>query len=176
MMISRNKSDKTPKSSISDISMNAIHRISLAISSKLEIDVLLQFIVDEVAKLLAVESCSILLPDKETEEMVFRAAVDPIIGMRVPFGKGIVARVFTTGIPQIVNDVSSHSNYYPKIGQESKKTIQSLLAIPLLIEEDVIGVLEAINKKEGSFTNEDRDLLMTMASHAAIASLWCETR
>lgn len=168
-MVSRKELENASKLSEKIAALEAIHRISLAISSKLEIGALLQFVVDEVSTLLAVESCSILLPDIETGEMVFRAAIDPIVGMRVPFGEGIVARVFTTGIPQIVNDVSSDADYFSKIEQDSNKPIQSLLAIPLLVEDDVIGVLEAINKENGRFTEEDRDLLMTMAGYAAIA-------
>ncbi|MBC8504186.1 MAG: sensor domain-containing diguanylate cyclase [Chloroflexi bacterium] len=137
-------------------------------SSKLEIDELLQFVVDEAADLLSTSSCSILLPDEETGDMVFHAAIDPIVGMRVPLGEGIVSNVFRTGVPQMVNDLATDPDYYPKIEQNSGRPVRSLLAVPLLVEKKVIGVLEAINKRGGFFTKGDQDLLMTIAGYTAI--------
>ena len=149
--------------------LEAIHRVSLAISSKQDIDELLQFIVEQVAELFSTSSCSILLPDSKTGDMIFHAAIDPIVGMRVPSGKGIVFSVFQTGTPKVVNDLSTDPDYYPKIEQNSGKPIRSLLAVPLVVEKGVIGVLEAVNKQAGFFTEEDRDLFMTIASYAAIS-------
>ena len=140
--------------------LEAIHRVSLAISSKQDIDELLQFIVEQVAELFSTSSCSILLPDSKTGDMIFHAAIDPIVGMRVPSGKGIVFSVFQTGTPKVVNDLSTDPDYYPKIEQNSGKPIRSLLAVPLVVEKGVIGVLEAVNKQAGFFTEEDRDLFV----------------
>ena len=91
-MISKGSSENAASLSEKISALEAIHRVSLAISSKLEIDELLQLIVDEVVELLGTSSCSILLPDEETGDMIFHAAVDSIVGMRVPLGKGIVSR------------------------------------------------------------------------------------
>lgn len=149
--------------------LDALHRISIAMSSTLDLGELLQFIVDEAANQLNTQSCSILLPDQKTDDMVFHAAIDSIVGMSVPAGKGIASRVFHTGTPEIINDVSSDSDYYSKIEEDSAKPVYELLAIPLLVNGKTIGVLEMINKRDGIFTEQDRDFMMIMASHASVA-------
>ena len=149
--------------------LETINRVSLLISSKLELDKLLQFVVEEVADLFSASSCSILLPDDENRNLVFHAAVDPIVGMRVPLDKGIASNVYHTGIPQIANDLSANPDYYSNIEKDSGKPIHSVIAIPLFVDSEVIGVLEAINKNVGGFTQADQDLLVTLAGYAAIA-------
>jgi PAS domain S-box-containing protein len=149
--------------------LETLHRIGVAMSSRLETDALLHFIVEQAAKLTDAVTCSILLPDEATGEMVFHAADAPVAGMRVPPGQGIAARALRECESQIVHDVTADPDHYAKIGQESHILTRSLLAVPLLLGDEAIGVLEAVNKQEGCFTEQDCDLLMTMASHAAIA-------
>jgi diguanylate cyclase (GGDEF)-like protein len=149
--------------------LESILCISKTISSKLNIDDLLQLIVDEVVGLLGTSSCSILLPNENTGEMIFHAAVDPIVGMRVPLGKGIVSTVFMNGIPKIVNDLSSNKEYFSDIEISLGKPIHALLAVPLIVENRVIGVIEAVHDRKEVFTTSDQNLLVTLAGYAAIA-------
>jgi signal transduction histidine kinase/DNA-binding response OmpR family regulator len=149
--------------------LEALHNISAAMSSTLETEALLQSIVERATTLVGAASCSVLLPDEETRELVFYAAADGTIGMRVPEGQGIAARVLRQATPQIVADVTADPDYYAGIAHETDLPTYSLLAVPLLVGYRVIGVLEAINKSNGSFCEQDRDLLVTLASHAATA-------
>jgi signal transduction histidine kinase/FixJ family two-component response regulator len=149
--------------------LEALHHISVAMSSTLETEALLQFIVERAVTLVNAASCSVLLSDEETGELVFHAAVDGVVGMRVPVGRGIAARALRQATPQIVHDVTADPDHYAGIAQESDLLTYSLLAVPLLVGDRAIGVLEAVNKRQGCFTEQDRDLLMTLASHAAIA-------
>ena len=110
-----------------------------------------------------------VLPDEATGDLVFRAAVDGIVGMRVPPDRGIAARALRERTSQIVHDVAADSEHYAGIEQRSSDPIRSLLASPLLVGDNAIGVLTAINKRQGRFTEQDQALLMTLASHAAIA-------
>ncbi len=148
--------------------LEALHRIGVAMSSALDLPSLLNIVVQEAATLLSAKSCSILLPDDNTGEMVFKASIDPIVGMRIPPGQGIVSRVFREKTLQIINDVGTDPDYYNRIAQESSHYTHSMIAVPLLLDNNAIGVLEAINKQQGAFTPQDGELLMTMASHAAI--------
>jgi len=151
------------------VELEALHSIGVAMSSELETEVLLQFIVEQAAMLVDATSCSVLLPDEETGELVFRAAVDHVVGKRVPAGQGIAGRALRERAPQIVHDVTADPEHYTTIEQEMGVLTRSLLAVPLLLGDSAIGVLTAINKQQGRFTEGDRDLLVTMASHAAIA-------
>ncbi|HEY85429.1 MAG TPA: GAF domain-containing protein, partial [Chloroflexi bacterium] len=149
--------------------LEVLHRISIAISSQMETETLLQRLVEQARVLVDAVSCSILLPDEETGELVFRAAADDIIGHRIPPGQGVAFRVLRERAPQIIHQAAAVSNHYAKTGQESGVPTQSLLAAPLLASDRTIGVLEAVNKQEGRFDEEDLELLMTMAGHAAVS-------
>lgn len=149
--------------------LEALHKTSVAMASTLETESLLQFIVEQATELVDAGSCSILLLDEESGDLVFKAAVDPIIGMRVPQGKGIVGRALRKEVPQKVYDVSQDPDYYPDIADQLGIPTRSELAIPLMVGDTPIGVLTAVNKRESFFTEHDSNLLVTLASHAAIA-------
>ncbi len=147
--------------------LETLHQVSVALSSVLDLSALLDLIVEKAAMLVGAEDCSILLPDPETGELVFHAGA--LVGMRIPAGKGIAARVLQQEVPQIVYDVTTDADHYPQVGEESGLPTRSVLAVPLLMEGHALGVLEAVNKRRGRFTSRDQDLLVTLASHAAVA-------
>ncbi|MBL7162653.1 MAG: diguanylate cyclase [Anaerolineales bacterium] len=147
--------------------LEAITEIGLAISSTRDIDGLLRLIVEQAVEFVGAESCAVLLPDNDTGELVFRAAIDDIVGMRIPAGEGVVSRVLQSGKPEVVNDVSNAENHYPKIAEQSNLPTRSLLVVPLLIDGKSIGTLTAVNKIDGDFTEADYELLVTLASYAA---------
>jgi two-component sensor histidine kinase/DNA-binding response OmpR family regulator len=149
--------------------LEALHQIGVAMTSQLETDTLMQFIVETATNLVNATSCSILLPDEETGELVFHAAADGIIGMRVPPGQGIAARALRECVPQLIQDVAADPDHYRGIEQKGSESIRSLLTVPLPARDKAIGVLTAINKREGHFGEQDQTLLMTLASYAAIA-------
>ena len=149
--------------------LEALHDIGVAISSTLDSEAILQLIVNRARSLVNASSCSVLLPDPETGELVFHAATDPIVGMRVPPGQGIAARVLEQRSSLIVRDAADNPDHYGRIGQESGKPIRSLLAVPLLVEDQVIGVLSAVDNRPGRFTQEHCELFLTLASQAAAA-------
>ncbi|MCB9135515.1 MAG: GAF domain-containing protein [Anaerolineales bacterium] len=150
--------------------LEALHKISVAISSTRETKALLQLIVNQAAVLLNADSCSIALLDADTEELVFQAAVDDIVGKRIPSGHGIMFRALRTGKAQVVHDVRNDPDHYIQTGTESNLRARSMLAVPLQTpEKGEIGVLAAVNRRETWFSEADKDLLVTMASYAAIA-------
>ena len=69
----------------------------------------------------------------------------------------------------IIEDVNKDDRYFRNIAEASNVTIKSLLGVPLVTKNKVIGALEAINKKNGGFTSEDQEILMTLGAQAAIA-------
>ncbi len=149
--------------------LEALHKIGVAITSTLEIDALLQLVVEQAALLLNTDSCSIALLEQETGELVFMAAVDDIVGKRIPPGQGIMFRSLQEGKAQIVPDLLQESLHYAKIGKESKLIARSLLSVPLQVGDKPLGVLAAVNRQPHYFSLEDRDLLVTMAGYVSIA-------
>lgn len=149
--------------------METLYRIAGAMSLQLDLEALLQFIVEQATPLVDATSCAILIPDPATGELVFRAAADPIVGLRVPAGQGVVGRVLQRGVPEMVGNLPEDSNHYRGIHQQSGLVVASMLAVPLRTGEQVIGVLTAVNKLNGWFTDQDQALLVALGSHAVIA-------
>lgn len=149
--------------------LEALHEIGVAISSAQGLDYLLKFIVEQGVGLVGASSCSVLMPDDDSGELVFRAAVDDIVGLVVPPGRGIAARVLKSGVPEIVNNTAADPDYYAVVEEEKQIPIETIMVVPLLVEGRAIGVLTAVNKTEGEFTEDDCELLLTLASHAAIS-------
>ena len=149
--------------------LEALHQVGVAVSSTLEIEAILQLIVDLARALVNASSCYILMPDKETGELVCRAATDPIVGMRVPPGQGIAARSLQQRTSLIVHDATAEPDPFLPIEQESGTTPHSLLVVPLLVGDRAIGVLVAADNRPGRFTQRDCDLFLTLASQAATA-------
>jgi signal transduction histidine kinase len=69
----------------------------------------------------------------------------------------------------MINDVQSDPRHYSQVGQQIHFQPRMLLAVPMRIRDQVTGVLEALNKCEGAFSDQDMRLLSVIASQAAVA-------
>lgn len=143
------------------------------VSTERDVEKLLQIIMNAAVEILGAEAGSLLLiADDDTDDLEFRVVIggagDELIGTRMPAGQGIVGQVVHSGEPLIVNDAEQD----PRHGKEVAKNFisQTVLAVPLIAQDDVIGVLEVINKKDGTpFLQSESDMLTTFASQAAVA-------
>ncbi|RMF43546.1 MAG: GAF domain-containing protein [Anaerolineae bacterium] len=147
--------------------------ISVTLNSTLEIDRLLQYIIETATNLLNCEAASILLYDPQEDKLVFAAATgsDPaeLAKIPVPIEGSIAGKIFSENAPYIVNDMHQAPQHYNKVGERVKFETRSLLGVPMRSRDNVIGVLEALNKREGEFTSNDIRLLSVTASHASVA-------
>ena len=116
--------------------------------------------------------------DEDTDELVFTVTVGPaaedLIGKRIPAGKGIVGRAVETRAPVVENNTRKAKNWSESTAKSTdEKTgfaTQALLAVPLQVKGNVIGVVEVINKRDGlPFVNGDENLLTAFAGQAAVA-------
>jgi signal transduction histidine kinase len=151
-----------------------LNEISSRLSSTLDLEDLLPLITENAIRILDAEAGSLLLIDRETGDLEFRVAIGPnsqdLIGTRLPAGTGIVGNVADRGDHMIVNDTQSDPRWFSGVDQASKFVTRALLAVPLIYQTQVIGVLELVNKKSGGvYTEEDASLLTTFAAQAAIA-------
>ncbi len=139
-----------------------------------DVDALLMLITRSAVTILDSEAGSLLLADDdESGDMVFRAVVggasDELTGQRVPAGRGLIGEVVRTGRPQISNQVQSDERWEGEVVQTNFRT-QSILAVPLIAKDRTVGVLEVLNKRDGTtYREEEVDLLTTFASQAAVA-------
>ncbi len=154
--------------------LKTLNEIGRLLASSLNIDEVLELVVRYAASLLNAEGGSLLLLDEDSGDLIFRISSGPageqLRGMKVPAGRGIAGRCFSSNQPIIANDVRHDSNWYRAFDQQADFVTRSILAVPLSVRGRTIGVLEAVNRKDGGkFNKEDAELLLSFGSQAAIA-------
>ncbi len=148
--------------------------ISQRLTSTLELAPLLQLIVEVAVELTDSEASSILLYDPASGELRFEAAPGiprgDLTKLSVPLESSVAGWIFTHGKPMLVQDASRDARVFRKVDRALHFETRSLLGLPLLIKQEAIGVIEAVNKKgQGHYTEDDLAVLETLAAQAAIA-------
>jgi sigma-B regulation protein RsbU (phosphoserine phosphatase) len=93
-----------------------------------------------------------------------------LVKLRFPADKGIAGRALRERRTLVVNDVQSSPDFYGSIDEEHGFKTESILAAPLISGDEVIGVLEAINKiGNDGFDKEDEQMLAAIADEVALA-------
>jgi signal transduction histidine kinase len=153
--------------------LERILEISRELTSTVSLNPLLHKIVQVAAELTGGGEASILLLNRAGELRFLAASGDPSGQLRdipVPVEDSIAGAVLLSGEPAIISDTHSDPRHYGLVGRQVGLEIHSLLAVPLQIKERRIGVLEAINKQGGGqFSQEDVEMLTTLAAQAAVA-------
>jgi len=162
----------TPASQLDASQLRIIMEITRELTSTLDLDRLLQLIMSSAVNILHAMAGSLFLVDEESGDLVFRVVTSGetnLIGTHIPVGEGIVGEAAASGQPVIIQNVSKTGQFYSKLEHEHFKT-KSLLAVPLKVPGRTLGVVELINKTDGSsFNDYDVELLTTFGAQAAIA-------
>jgi GAF domain-containing protein len=135
---------------------------------------LLQSIVDAAAQIFGAAAASIALVDEEEQQLVFKVASgagkENVIGLSIPLDHGLAGYVAMTGQPISVRDVQQDARFNQSFASSTGYVPHSILATPLLFNDQVIGVMEVLDKINApSFGMRDMDLLGLFARQAAIA-------
>jgi GAF domain-containing protein len=135
---------------------------------------LLQSIVTVARAIFGAKASSIFLLDEETDELVFEAVAgegaDELVGIRMPSSTGIAGWVLVTRQPLVLDDVRSDPRFSRETAEKTGFVPQGLMAVPLLYEEEALGVLQVLDRPQRSrFSLQEMDLLGLFASQAAIA-------
>lgn len=148
--------------------------ISRSLNSTHDLSELLQSITNVATRLTDTEAASILLIDKRTHDLYFEAATGEkraeIERIAVPMEGSIAGWIATNGEPLVINNIIHDSRHYREIDQQLNFQTRSILGVPLRTQNEVIGVLEVINKRHlATFSGDDLYILNTLASQAAVA-------
>ncbi|MEM6718286.1 MAG: adenylate/guanylate cyclase domain-containing protein [Bacteroidota bacterium] len=140
-----------------------------AISSELNLNKLIQVVMNKAAEITNADRSSLFLVDEETGELwtVFAKGLeDKVVRTR----KGIVAEVANSKKPIIENDPYSNPHFNPAVDKKTKYVTKSILSVPVFnAHHNVLGVIQAINKRTGDFDANDLDILTGFASQIRIA-------
>ena len=135
---------------------------------------LLQSIVDVARAIFGAKASSIFLLDDATDELVFEAVsgegADELVGRRFPSGTGVVGWVVASRQSLVIEDVGEDPRFSREAAESTGYVPKGLMAVPLLHDEDVLGVLEVLDRPQRArFSLGEMDLLGLFAGQAAIA-------
>ena len=158
------------------------HRLELAgsvvqlVCSSLDPEQIPRLLIERTAKIFGAATGSLALVDRTREGVIFQLAYDSqgrelkkLKNFLMPLGAGIVGLVAQTGVPQIVNNVQAEPTWSPLADRLTGFQTKNLMAVPLLSNGQILGVIEILNKQEGDFEESDLQLLSIIADSTAIA-------
>ena len=147
-----------------------VQAVTDAALAHLELEELLEVLLPRIRDILVADTCAVLLLDRETDELVARAALgieeEVVAGVRIPMGGGFAGRVAATKKPVIIDDLATFPVLNPILRE---KGIESMLGVPLLIGDDAIGVMHVGSLIHRRFSDDNVELLQLVAQRVAIA-------
>ncbi|HOK57086.1 MAG TPA: GAF and ANTAR domain-containing protein [bacterium] len=151
--------------------LEAIYRISQAITSDMYLEDILKLIVNVTAEIFKSKICSILLYDEKEKVLKIRATQtmsnEYLKKPPLKVGEGIAGKVFETKKPIVVEDVRKEKEYkYRDIAK--KEGLVSMLSIPMVVKNRSIGVLNVYTTYPYKFTQKEIEIISSIANQAAI--------
>jgi len=152
--------------------LTLLYKIGRDVLSTLELEEVLRTIVDTISRTLDIEICSILLLDKETNQLVIKSACglpqEIIAQTKLKPDEAISGWVIQHKEPLLVEDIETD----PRFATDSheKYYTHSFISVPLMAKEEIIGVVNVNNKRTKEiFTKDDLRLVRGVANEATIA-------
>lgn len=147
----------------------ALLKLGKSITAETDLDKILSILDDTARDILGADRCSIFIYDKSKDELWTKVAhgVDEI---RVSAKKGVVGSAIYSKEVQIVVDAYADFRFNRDVDRETGYVTKSILAVPLLNSKgEAIGVFQAINKKDGVFSNIDAEILILIGNYASVS-------
>jgi len=152
--------------------ISTLAQVGQIIASGTILDEMLQLIVRMIAEMMQAKVCSVMLVDAQRNELVLKAAkCSSEEYWRKPnlkIGNSLISRVVKAKAPLMVRDVMKEEGYqYPELA--TKEGVRSLVSVPMILKDTVVGVINVYSAEERVFSKEDIRVLSTVADQAAVA-------
>ncbi len=153
-------------------SFSLLYEVSRAVVSGRYLEEILLLVVELTARLTGSKICSMMILDEQKQELVIKATQSLSEHYRtkppIKVGESISGRAVLYKKPITVLDVTRESDYkYPEIARA--EGLKSLISVPMMIKDQVIGVLNCYTAEEHEFTEEEIQILIGVANQAALA-------
>jgi len=149
--------------------LQSILEVAKAMTVERNLDRLLALINDEAAKVADADRCSIFLVDREKAELWSKVA-HGTQEIRIPLGTGIAGAVAARGEVVRIADAYADARFNKKVDADTGYRTRSILCVPMWnTRREIVGVLQALNRRDGDFTEEDAELLVALGGQAASA-------
>src|SRR3989304_1642691 len=147
--------------------------IARDLASTLDLDVLLARIVQAAVESGGAEAASILLYDETSQQLYFLVSTNidepTLSGLIVPLDGSIAGWIVNNLKPVRIMNVHEDPRFYSTIEAITGLATKSLLGIPLVTKNKIVGVLEVLNKPKGRFTDKDESMLLVLMAWTDVA-------
>lgn len=152
--------------------MTTLAEINQFLNSRVHLEPLLQHIMDVAVEITECEAASVLLWNAKSHQLFFAASTSDtsgsLIGKPVPMDSIAGTVLMQNKIVQVDN-ARNDPRHYDKVDEDIEFVTKSLLCVPMTYKDKVIGVVQALNKRELPWTQDDRHYLEILTSQAAVA-------
>jgi diguanylate cyclase (GGDEF)-like protein len=147
---------------------------SKALVSAYDMETLLTAVLERIKALIPASNWSLLLVDRPTQELYFAVSVgvdhELLQGVRLQMGEGIAGAVAQTKKPVIIPEACEDERFCRKVDHITGFDTRSIIALPLLVRGEVVGVFEVVNVEDQEFFREKYlPLLEILSDYVAIA-------
>ena len=152
--------------------LSILYDMNLLFASSIKLEETLNTILYNILDVIEAEAGSIFLLDESDHALVCGICQGPtdITGIRVPFGTGIVGYVAKTRQAEVIPDVKHDKRHYSRIDKQTGYLTKSMISVPLISKDELLGVIQVINKKgDQVFSQDEVDLLQSLSNGAALA-------
>ena len=147
--------------------------VGTLLNSTLDQNVVRKMAMEAITRLMNAEVGSLLLVDDENKELYFEVALgdkgERVKEIRLKIGEGIAGWVAEHGKSLLLQDVRKDPRFYKSADQKTEFVTRDMVCVPVKVKDKVIGVLQAINRAEGVFTEDDVELFQLFSNQVAIA-------
>lgn len=151
----------------------ALAEAARVVSASLDLGDVLQRILAQTLLAVQVEAASLALVDKRSGELEFKFVLgrgdNSIVGSRLKPGEGVAGWVAVNAQVAVVDDVTRDPRFSPRIDRQTGTLTRALACAPIMLHDEVIGVLEAINPTSAGFSEQQVELLVGIAGLAGTA-------
>jgi HD-GYP domain-containing protein (c-di-GMP phosphodiesterase class II) len=148
--------------------LTSVLDVAKAMAAARNLDLLLPLIIHEAAKVVDADRCTLFILDRDRGELWSKIAQGAAKEIRVKLGRGIAGTVAETGEAINITDAYQDPRFNRDVDLTTGYHTRTVLCVPMRdANGDVTGVLQALNKREGTFGEEDTELLLALGGQAA---------
>jgi diguanylate cyclase (GGDEF)-like protein len=149
------------------------HDVARALTSTLELEIVLTTVMTKMAQVFQPERWSMMLVDREKNDLFYAIAAgedsNSLRGLRVPMGEGVAGWVASTGNPIVVPDTTIEPQWQDFSKRNPSLNIQSIACVPVRSSEGVLGVIQLLNSKVDLLSDFSIQFLRVLCDFSAIA-------
>lgn len=167
--IGRRKEDRLIKNRVERYKQ--LLRVGHIITSETSLDNLFGVIMDQTNEVMNAERSTVFLHDGKSKELwsLVATGMDET-GICIPDDSGVAGWVFQSKTPMVINEAYEDPRFYSEVDKRTGYVTKRIICVPVVNRKGAcIGTLQAINKKDGHFTDLDKELLISMSHYVAIA-------